>query len=118
MRDELRKYLSKRLRVQALVQQFGEREGINGFPIRTVLIADARHSATKELITDHLWFPCGKWSETLRVGDLFEFESTVSTYVKGRSDGLNNPSPNNPLEIDYRLQPPFKVFILGRKNNG
>ena len=58
-----------RARVEARIERFGPHRSPKGHDLRTVLLTSIVSAATGELLTEHLWFTCGRWSEALRRGD-------------------------------------------------
>ena len=77
-----------------------------------MLLKDVRLVSDDTLVTDHVWFTCGRWSEDISEGDVVEFDARVMSYKKGyrgyREDMWDAPPPS----IDYRLERPTKVEIL------
>ncbi len=107
MRHKLFELLGQRLRFSATVERFG---GRRSYKRRdefdpTILLSDLRLAETGELLADHLWFRCGRWSAGLQVGDRFEFEARIDTYSKGYERD----------QIDCHLERPTKLKILHRR---
>ena len=112
-RKKLRDLEGVRSRFSGIVSKFGEKPGYRDRPpLKTILINDVKHCLTGELVTDHLWFTSGKWSEGLKIGDTIYFDARVSEYKKGyrgsRSDVFDAPQPS----IDFRLERPTKISKL------
>jgi hypothetical protein len=112
-RQELQKRDGTRFRCRAVVARFGTKAAFKGPPIPTILLREVVDADTGTLLTDHLWFTCGKWSATLVAGDIFEFEARAADYIKGyqgRRDDVYAP-----VGRDWKLQRPTKVTILPRE---
>jgi hypothetical protein len=112
MRKQLAEINNVRAVFRAIVVRFGEKKAYKGPPLKTILLQDVRDRHNR-VMTDHLWFTAGKWSETLGLepGDEIEFEARVSQYRKGyrgRREDFDLPAPS----IDYRLSFPTKVKKL------
>lgn len=112
MREKLGKYLGKRRTFQGVFKRFGSKSGYKG-PEKTVLVVNLIDFVTKELLTDHLWFTCGKQFDTLDLheGDIVQFDARVTQYLKGYL-GRNEFDEEGFQSIDYRLSFPTKVFKL------
>lgn len=59
MREKLKEREGLRRYYAATFKRFGSKPAYKGPPIKTILLVDVVN-ATGELITDHLWFTCGK----------------------------------------------------------
>lgn len=106
MREKLRQINNVRATFRAIVVRFGTRTSY-GHTKQTLLVQDVRDQMDR-VLTDHVWFLCGKWSECLKEGDEIQFAARVRQYKKGyrgRRDDIDAPPPS----IDYRLSHPTKV---------
>ena len=81
-RQELQNRDGTRFRCRATVDRFGTKSAFQGPPIPTILLRNVTDEAGT-LLTDHLWFTCGRWSADLAIGDNFEFDARVAEYTKG-----------------------------------
>ncbi len=110
MRRELKKHAGQRFTVTATFERFGIKSGYMGRQLRTVLLRDVRRG--DEVLTDHLWFTCGKTFDRLmlREGDCISFDARVSRYTKGYQ-GWREDVPQW-TAYDYRLERPTKAFKI------
>lgn len=113
MRTGLKERYGNRFRCRATVERFGSKRAYKGPPIRTILLRDVTDVRLGTVLTDHLWFTCGKWSEGLVAGDTFQFEARVGDYTKGYR-GRRDDDITPPIERDYRLERPTKILVLDR----
>src|ERR1700723_2897307 len=113
-RRELEKRDGTRFRCRAVVDRFGTKPAFRGEPIRTILLRNVVDAHTGKMLTDHLWFTCGKWSTGLAIGDVFEFEARVADYIKGYQG--RREVYDAPVSRDWKLQRPTKVVVLPREN--
>lgn len=67
---------------------------------KTLLLINVTDAIAGDILTDHLWFTSGKWSNGLKRGDEIEFDARVSRYVK--KSGIR----------DWRLERPTKVVRI------
>lgn len=104
MRKQLKKLNGQRFRVTATFNRFGTKDGFRG-PEKTVLLTDIKKDGA--LITDHLWFACGKTFESLELtaGDIIAFDARVTAYEKG----YRGRRAEAWTEVDYRLERPTKA---------
>jgi hypothetical protein len=109
MRTELKKLNGQRTSFTAVVERYGTKRAFRGDPLKTVLLRDVRYGDM--VVTDHLWFTCGKWSEQLKIGDQFSFDARVGVYGKGYQGRLAEELGEERYEADYRLERPTKVKI-------
>lgn len=110
MREELQKIKNVRATFRGIVVRFGEKPGFrNHAPKKTMLVQDIRDRHNR-VLTDHLWFMCGKWSDALDLqeGDEIQFDARVTSYLKGYR-GRREDDDLPPVERDYRLSHPTKV---------
>jgi hypothetical protein len=112
-RIELSKRDGERFRCRATIGRFGTKPAYKGSPIRTIMLSNVRDVTTGALLTDHLWFTCGKWSDGIRVGNVIEFDARVGDYVKGYQ-GLRDLPDASPVGLDWKLQRPTKVCVVVR----
>ena len=106
MREKLMAINNVRAVFHGTVARFGTRTSY-GHVKKTMLVHDIRDRHNREM-TDHVWFLCGKWTESLQPGDVIEFEARVTSYKKGyrgRREDYDLPPPS----IDYKLSHPTKV---------
>ncbi len=111
-RQELQKRDGLRFRCRATVARFGTKSAFKGPPVSTILLRDVVNADTGAVLTDHLWFTCGKWSAGLVAGDIFEFEARAAGYVKGYQG--RREVYDAPISRDWKLQRPTRVTILPR----
>jgi hypothetical protein len=113
MREKLGKYLGKRRTFQGVFKRFGSKAGYKG-PVKTVLVVNLIDFVTKEILTNHLWFTCGKRFDKLDLqeGELVQFDARVTEYLKGYQ-GRNEFGEEGFQELDYRLSFPTRVRKLG-----
>lgn len=109
MRERLQRFDGERMRFRARIERFGKKNAYRGKPKPTVLFVDVQLARSGQPVTEHLWFTCGKWSETLAVGDTIEFDARVGDYVKGYRGWDETRAAENPPTRDYRLQHPTRV---------
>lgn len=115
MREKLGKFLGERRTFQGVFERFGSKSGYKG-PVKTVLIVNLIDFVTKEVLTDHLWFTCGKRFDCLDLqeGELVQFDARVTEYLKGYQGGEEGSYEDvYGQELDYRLSFPTKVYKLG-----
>ena len=112
MRKKLGKLHGKRTRFRGEVVKFGTK---NECLEETVLLKNVTLVENDDVLTDHLWFTCGKWSDPISEGDVIEFDARVKLYKKGywghREDLWDAPPPST----DYHLAYPTKVKILEKQ---
>ena len=110
MRTELKKLGSRdRHRFTATVGGFGTKRGYQGRRLDTVLLRDVRCDG--DVVTDHLWMTCGKWSEQLEEGMRISFDARVDSYLagyRGRRDDYDLPPPR----MDYTVKRPTRLRVL------
>ena len=100
----------KRLRFQARIERRSEKPAYRGLPVPTLLLSGVSLAETGDEVTDHLWFTAGKWAESLRPGDLIEFDARVDSYVKGYRGSREDV--HLPEESDWHLERPTRVRII------
>lgn len=117
MRDKLAKIEGNRARFEGIFVRFGTKRGYKGYPETTVLLKDIRSITTGQIMTEHLWFTCGKRLESLNLkeNDVVRFDARVTPYQKGykgyRGDDYGDYKP---IETDYRLSFPTNVVKVGQ----
>ncbi len=117
MRHELAKIEGNRARFEGIFVRFGTKRGYKGYPETTALLRDVKSIQTGRVMTDHLWFTCGKQlgSLNLQENDVVRFDARVTPYQKGykgyRDDDYGDFKP---IETDYRLSFPTNVAKLGQ----
>lgn len=94
----------------AIFQKHGKKSGYHGYLNMTILLSDLK-STDGEILTDHLWMNVGKRIEELKLtpGNIIQFDARVKPYVKGYS----KDDDENPKRIDYGLEYPSKLSIIG-----
>lgn len=122
MRTELQKLANQRKRFCGTVEKFGWKKAFRGPDLKTIMIsnvhlADRRGNPVGEVLTDHVWFTCGKWSYSLEVGDHIAFFARVEKYVKGYK-GPRDDVWDAPIEEDYLLKRPTKVVAIKQPTKG
>ena len=105
--------LNKRARFIAKIKRFDKKEGYSGMVRITCLQDICLIDTTKVLATD-IWLNCGKWSETLKVGDNISFDAKVVP-GKERSWGVDDSKYNSIIDGKYKLQRITKVVIFDKK---
>ena len=115
MRKELRKLNNKRFTVTATFDRFGFKNGYKG-PLKTILLVNVKKD--EKLITDHLWFTCGKTFDQLELkpGDIISFDARVTEYEKGYKGHRAMKLGEYWSEIDYRLERPTKAKVIIRND--
>ena len=110
-RVELRQRAGNRFRCRATVVRFGSKAAYKGQPIMTILVGDVTDVRLGKVLTDHLWFQQGKWSEGLMPGMIFEFDARVGAYTKGYR-GNRDLEDAPPPSRDWRLERPTRITIV------
>ena len=105
MRKALKHRDGDRFRVRATVERFGTKRGFRGEAIPTLLLKHLRDATTGQILSDHLWFTQGKWSDGLKAGDMIEFDARVGSYEKGYK-GHRDDVVGAPVKQDWKLQRP------------
>ncbi|NOG73744.1 hypothetical protein [Roseicella sp. DB1501] len=98
----------RRFRCRAIIERFGTKNAFRGPPLTTLLLRDVTDPMTGAVLTEHLWFTAGNWSEGLQPGDAIEFEARVTEYLKGYR-GRRDDVWGAPVRVDYRLERPTQV---------
>lgn len=106
----------QRYRYTATFVRFGEKNGYLDSE-KTILLKNIKLLDTDEIITDHLWFTCGKLFEMLNLnsGDIIEFNARVGKYTKGwmsKRNWYERGCP--PVQTDYKLEYPSKIKVVSR----
>ena len=103
MRNKLKKLEGNRFTVTATFERFGTKSSWGAGHLKTILLKDV--TKDESIITDHIWFTCGKTFENLDLteGDIIQFDARVKTYNKGLRDERT---------IDYKLSNPTKAIKL------
>ena len=115
MKEKLQQYSRRRMRFTAVVGRFGWRKTLERRrDVRTVMLLDVTIEGTNELVADHVWLTCAKWSARLKPGDAISFEARVQRYEKGYK-GFRESESNTPIENDYRLDRPKNVKVKIKK---
>jgi hypothetical protein len=118
MREELKRIVGVRARFRGTFERYGSaivrfsiRGRMRSHPVKTLILLDVT-DARGNLLTDHLWFRCGKQFNELQLqrGDRVEFTATVERYVKRTRDEYDGGFY---LEGDYCLKRPARMFKLG-----
>jgi hypothetical protein len=104
MRENLKDKYNQRIKVEAIVDRYGEKTGYKGRRKRTVCFIDVKDPETDNFLTDHIWFTVGKRIEKCELipGDNVTFEARVSDYMKGYHKD----------EYDYKLSYPTKFKVI------
>jgi len=108
MREKLGNFFGSRRVFQGEFKRFSIKSGWKG-PLQTILLVDLLDVKTQEIISNHLWFTCGKrfYSLKLETGDTVRFAARVTRYLKGYQ-GRHGDNEGF-QELDYRLSYPSKV---------
>jgi hypothetical protein len=67
MRQQLAVINGSRARFEGTFVRFGTKKAYKGYPIPTVLLKDIKSLSTGQVMTEHLWFTCGKRLEKLNL---------------------------------------------------
>ncbi len=115
MRNELAKIEGNRARFEGIFVRFGTKRGYKGYPEATVLLRNVKSIQTEQIMTNHLWFTCGKRLESLNLkeNDVVRFDARVTPYQKGYK-GYRDDVYDSPIETDYRLSFPTNVVKVGQ----
>lgn len=111
MRENLKQMCGVRTRFIATVKRFGTKKSYKGSSIETILLSDVTLSSG-DVVTDHVWFTCGKWSEGLYPGNVISFNARVKEYIKGYQGYREDALMENPPTLDFRLDRPTKVIVI------
>ena len=106
----IKELLGNRVRFTAKIKRFDKKLGYSGM-IRITCLQDIRLIDTTEDIANDIWLNCGKWSETLRVGDNISFDAKVAL-AKKRSYGAADNKYNSLIEGKYKLERVTKVVVF------
>ncbi len=114
MRHTLQALDHERFTVEATFTRFGTKPGWRGASLRTILLTDVRRAADASLLTDHLWFVCGKTFDRLHLhpGDRIRFDARVTAYEKGYHGRRAEATGEAWSAIDYRLERPTQAHKL------
>ena len=113
MREQLREVSGQTLRFTAVIGRPGTATTSWRSDV-TFLLEDLRFASDGRPAADHVWCKDGRWSSRLRPGDRIRFEARVVRYLKGyRGDDPVRQSAS-PVMVDYKLEQPFQVVVLGR----
>lgn len=106
LREKLKDKYNERIKVEAIVDRYGEKTGYKGRRKRTICFIDVKDLETDTLLTDHIWFTVGKRIEKCELipGDEVSFHARVSDYMKGYHKD----------EYDYKLSYPTKFKVIKR----
>jgi hypothetical protein len=110
MRNNLSKINGTRARFEGTFVRFGSKKNWNGYPEPTILLKEVKSLTNGEIMTDHLWFKCGKRFDSLHLkeNDIVRFDARVSSYEKGYK-GYRDIDDYKPIETDYRLSFPTNM---------
>lgn len=111
MREELTKFRGQRRVFQGEFKRFGRKTHYHYGWVTTILLVDVIDVITKSLVTDHIWFTCGKRFDQLDLqeGDQVRFTARVTRYLKGYQGYRSDTDEEGYQEVDYRLSYPTKV---------
>ncbi|MCL5971970.1 MAG: hypothetical protein M1499_05350 [Firmicutes bacterium] len=115
MRKQLKTLNGQRLRFIGVFERFGTKRGWHGHEDRTILLKDVRReNAPDGIVTDHLWFTCGKTFDRLhlRPGDVVAFNARVTTYEKGYHGRRAEETGEAWSALDYRLERPTQAVKI------
>jgi hypothetical protein len=103
MRFELKKLNGQRFTATARFERFGIKSSWGPGHEKTLLLTNV--TKDDSVITDHIWFTCGKTFEKLDLveGDVIQFDARVAPYGKGLRDERMT---------DYKLSNPSRVTKL------
>lgn len=104
-RIKLEQLEGERFHIICEIGRFGTKSGYRSH-VQTIMLKDVLDFKTGDLLCDHLWMTCGKWSQPLLVGSIVSFAARSGDYIKGyrgrESEGLQR---------DWKLFRPTKVVI-------
>jgi len=118
MRQELAKIKGSRARFEGIFVRFGSKRGYKGYPEKTNLLKDVKSVSTEQVMSDHLWFTCGKRFDSLNLqeNDIVRFDARVTPYEKGYKGYRDDEYGEfKPIETDYRLSFPTNVVKVEDK---
>lgn len=112
MRTELKRLDGLRIRFRAKVKRYGTKTNYHGYPERTILFTDIAYADTKEIVSDHVWFTCGKTINCLglKEGDQVEFDARVGDYTKLDKSLIDYGIRE--FVIDYKLKNPTRIVKI------
>jgi hypothetical protein len=103
IRYKLKELVGLKIRVYGIFDRFGTKT-YKHHESKTLVLQDVRDRGGK-ILTDHLWFYCGKKFDKLKLkhGDQVRFEATVGTYMKGYGEYSHT---------DYTLKYPSQIIKM------
>jgi hypothetical protein len=112
-RIQLAQREGQRERYRAIIARFGTKRSF-GYESETVLLIDVV-TTNGQPITDHIWFTCGKWTSTLKIGDKIEFNARSASYIKGYAGDREDVIAERGYGTtqSYKLANPTKVVTIG-----
>lgn len=117
MRKQLKALNGQRLRFFGVFERFGTKSGWHGHEDRTILLKDIRReNAPTHILTDHLWFTCGKTFDRLHLhpGDRVAFNARVTSYEKGYYGRRAEDTGEAWSALDYRLERPTQAVKIAK----
>lgn len=110
MRAALEAKKEERCSFTGRFERYGKRSGWMGLEEMTVLLVDIR-DGDGLFVCDHIWFSLTRGFGALSLAkcDRVSFEARVRAYIKGYR---GHRVGEKPLEIDYGLSRPTKVYKL------
>lgn len=109
----IKELLGNRVRFTARIKQFDKKLGYSGM-IRITCLQDIRLIDTTDTLATDIWLNCGKWSETLQIGDNISFDAKV-VLAKKRSYGTADNKYNSLIEGKYKLERVTKVVVFDKE---
>lgn len=122
MRENLKNLHNLRKIFIGTFVRYGTKTGWKGRTELTILLKDIKFSFGETILTDHLWFSCGKQFSifALKEGDIVQFSARCTEYVKGYKGNRYSDDDyylnEHPIEKDYRLSHPNQVKLVKRNN--
>ena len=101
MREQLAPLLGEKSVFTATFKRFGWRKFMGQYVAKTLLLVDVKDEDGK-MVTDHLWFKCGKGFDRLGLkrGDTVQFHARVGTYSKGDGYDYHLEYPEQLRKVD------------------
>lgn len=112
MRNLLQFLEGNRFIFEGVIQRTGIRSTVDGTERETVMIKNIKLANKKTVICDHVWINSSKHLKEAKIGDVVQFEASVSKYVKGYKGEKNGI--NRPIKIDYNINKFSHVKVIGK----
>ena len=89
--DNLKPFDGNRIRLEAIVTGFDEKQGFSG-PQRIICLDNVRLIDDDQIAFKSLWLNCGKWSEMLQIGQNIAFDAKVVLKKKSKIERVTKVS--------------------------